>query len=114
METRCLLVKSSDVFYSVRSPIALFFCSPEPKFFFLNAQVIEMNEFQKRRFASRIISALFNTVSNKKITIFGFAFKKDTGDTRETASKYICKYLLDEGARLAVFDPKVEKDQMFL
>jgi len=45
-------------------------------------QVVEMNEFQKRRFANRIIEALFNTVTNKKIAIFGFAFKKDTGDTR--------------------------------
>lgn len=41
-----------------------------------------MNEYQKRRFANRVVEALFNTVTNKKITIFGFAFKKDTGDTR--------------------------------
>jgi UDPglucose 6-dehydrogenase len=41
-----------------------------------------MNEFQKRRFAYRIVESLFNTVANKKITILGFAFKKDTGDTR--------------------------------
>ena len=41
-----------------------------------------MNEYQKRRFANRIITALFNTVANKKIAIFGFAFKKDTADTR--------------------------------
>ncbi len=72
-----------------------------------------MNEFQKRRFANRIISALFNTVMNKKIAIFGFAFKKDTGDTRESASKYVAKYLMDEGANLAVYDPKVEKEQLF-
>ena len=45
-------------------------------------QVIEMNEFQKRRFANKVIEMLFNTVANKKICIFGFAFKKDTGDTR--------------------------------
>ena len=72
-----------------------------------------MNEFQKRRFANRIISALFNTVTNKKIALFGFAFKKDTGDTRESPSKYIAKYLIEEGAHLAVYDPKVEKEQMF-
>lgn len=41
-----------------------------------------MNEFQKRRFVNRLISALFNTVTNKKIALFGFAFKKDTADTR--------------------------------
>ena len=45
-------------------------------------QVIDLNEYQKRRFANRIIESLFNTVTNKKIAMFGFAFKKDTGDTR--------------------------------
>lgn len=45
-------------------------------------QVININEYQKRRFANRIIECLFNTVTNKKIAIFGFSFKKDTGDTR--------------------------------
>jgi UDP-glucose 6-dehydrogenase len=44
--------------------------------------VININEYQRRRFANRIIECLFNTVTNKKIAIFGFAFKKDTGDTR--------------------------------
>ena len=72
-----------------------------------------MNEFQKRRFVNRIISALFNTVTNKKIALYGFTFKKDTGDTRESPSKYVAKYLLEEGAKLAVYDPKVEKEQMF-
>lgn len=75
-------------------------------------QVIEMNEYQKRRFANRIIEALFNTVTNKKIAIFGFAFKKDTGDTRESASIYICKYLMDEGAKISIYDPKVDYDQV--
>lgn len=45
-------------------------------------QVIDMNDYQRRRFASRIIDSLFNTVTDKKIAILGFAFKKDTGDTR--------------------------------
>jgi UDPglucose 6-dehydrogenase len=75
-------------------------------------QVIEMNEFQKRRFAYRIVESLFNTVANKKITIFGFAFKKDTGDTRESATIYICKYLMDEGAKIHIYDPKVEHEQI--
>jgi len=75
-------------------------------------QVIEMNEYQKRRFANRIIEALFNTVTNKKIALFGFAFKKDTGDTRESASIYICKYLMDEGAKISIYDPKVEYEQI--
>ena len=49
-------------------------------------QVININEYQKRRFTNRVIEALFNTVANKKIALFGFAFKKDTGDTRQAIS----------------------------
>ncbi|KAJ7393391.1 hypothetical protein OS493_006363 [Desmophyllum pertusum] len=77
-------------------------------------QVVAMNEDQRRRFANRIVHCLFNTVTDKKIALFGFAFKKNTGDTRESASIYICKYLMDEGARITVYDPKVEKDQIHL
>ena len=75
-------------------------------------QVILMNDYQKRRFASRIIGALFNTVANKKIALLGFAFKKNTGDTRESATIYISKYLLDEGANLHIYDPKVPHKQI--
>lgn len=75
-------------------------------------QVIDLNEFQKRRFANKVIEALFNTVAQKKIAVFGFAFKKDTGDTRESPSIYVCKYLMDEGARISIYDPKVEHDQI--
>ncbi|CAB4001132.1 UDP-glucose 6-dehydrogenase-like [Paramuricea clavata] len=77
-------------------------------------QVIKMNEYQRRRFANKIINALFNTVTDKKIGILGFAFKKNTGDTRESASIYICKYLLEEGARVTIYDPKVEEEQVYL
>lgn len=75
-------------------------------------QVIDMNDYQRRRFASRIIDCLFNTATDKKIALLGFAFKKDTGDTRESSSIYISKYLLDEGANLHIFDPKVRKEQI--
>ncbi|XP_041055000.1 UDP-glucose 6-dehydrogenase isoform X2 [Carcharodon carcharias] len=75
-------------------------------------QVIDMNDYQRRRFASRIIDCLFNTVTSKKIALLGFAFKKDTGDTRESSSIYISKYLLDEGANLHIYDPKVSKEQI--
>jgi len=75
-------------------------------------QVIAMNEFQKSRFAQHIIESLFNTVTDKHITILGFAFKKNTGDTRESPAIYICRYLLDEGARLHIYDPQVEHDQI--
>ncbi|KAJ6655372.1 hypothetical protein lerEdw1_005430 [Lerista edwardsae] len=77
-------------------------------------QVIDMNDYQRRRFASRIIDSLFNTVTDKKIAILGFAFKKDTGDTRESSSIYISKYLMDEGAKLHIYDPKVRREQIIL
>jgi len=75
-------------------------------------QVILMNDYQKRRFASRVIGALFNTVAMKKIAILGFAFKKNTGDTRESPTIYVSKYLLDEGAMLHIYDPKVPHKQI--
>merc|ERR1712087_958551 len=56
------------------------------------------------------ISSLFNTVTNKKIAVFGFAFKKDTGDVRETPAITVCDMLLNDGARVHVYDPKVEKE----
>jgi UDPglucose 6-dehydrogenase len=73
-----------------------------------------MNDYQKSRFSSLIVSRMFNTVTGKKIAIFGFAFKKDTGDTRETASVFVCRNLLEERAQLHVFDPKVTREQMML
>uniref|UniRef100_A0A3P8TW09 UDP-glucose 6-dehydrogenase n=1 Tax=Amphiprion percula TaxID=161767 RepID=A0A3P8TW09_AMPPE len=75
-------------------------------------QVIDMNEYQRRRFACRIIDCLFNTVTGKKIALLGFSFKKDTGDTRRSSSIYISKYLMDEGAKLFIYDPKVLKEQI--
>ncbi|KAL4640343.1 hypothetical protein GN956_G12293 [Arapaima gigas] len=74
--------------------------------------VIDMNEYQRRRFACRIIDSLFNTVTGKKIALLGFSFKKDTGDTRESSSIHISKYLMDEGAKLYIYDPKVLKEQI--
>lgn len=72
-------------------------------------QVVLMNDYQKRRFAHKIVKSMFNTVTGKRIAIFGFAFKKDTGDTRETAAAFVMKDLLDERAELAVYDPQVFK-----
>jgi len=76
-------------------------------------QVVLMNDYQKRRFAHKIVRSMFNTVTGKKLAIFGFAFKKDTGDTRETAAVYVMKDLLDERANLSVYDPQVTRAQMF-
>jgi len=75
-------------------------------------QVITLNDYQKERFAQRIIKSLFNTVADKSIAILGFAFKKNTGDTRETAAVYICKHLLHEHAKISIFDPCVTSEQI--
>ncbi|MDP5081732.1 MAG: nucleotide sugar dehydrogenase [Winogradskyella sp.] len=70
-------------------------------------QVIIFNDHQKRRFSDNLISPLYNTVSGKKIAMLGWAFKKDTNDTRESAAIYVADHLLSEQAHIAVYDPKV-------
>ena len=74
--------------------------------------VIEMNDYQKKRFSANVLSHLFNTVSHKKIALFGFAFKKDTNDTRESAAISIASDLLAETANVVIFDPKVSEAQI--
>jgi UDPglucose 6-dehydrogenase len=71
-----------------------------------------MNDYQKKRFSARIVRTMFHTVSDKKIAIWGFAFKKDTNDTRESAAIYICRDLLEERARLTIYDPQVPESQI--
>jgi UDPglucose 6-dehydrogenase len=66
-----------------------------------------MNNYQKRRFSGKIVRSLFNTVADKRIAVFGFAFKKDTNDTRESAAIYVVRDLLAEHANVVVYDPKV-------
>lgn len=75
-------------------------------------QVVKMNDYQKGRFVNRIVRTLFNTVSDKKIAIWGFAFKKDTNDTRESAAIYVCRDLLREKAKLSIYDPQVTAEQI--
>jgi len=77
-------------------------------------QVITMNEYQKRRFSEKIVGSMMNTVTGKKIAVFGFAFKKDTGDTRETASAFVCRDLMEEQAIIHVYDPQVKREQMLI
>jgi len=76
-------------------------------------QVIIMNNHQKKRFAANIIKTLYNTVSGKKIAFLGWAFKKDTNDTRESAAIYIANDLMSEQAGIAVYDPKVEEEVIY-
>lgn len=75
-------------------------------------QVIIMNDYQKKRFSSNIVQTLYNTVSGKKIAFLGWAFKKDTNDTRESAAIYVADDLINEQAKIAVYDPKVSQDKM--
>jgi len=72
------------------------------------------NDHQKSRFAKKIVKGLFNTITDKKVAMFGFAFKKDTGDTRESPAIYVSKHLIEEGAKLSIYDPKVAVDQVRL
>lgn len=76
-------------------------------------QVIKMNDHQKNRFSRNIVKKLYNTVSDKKIAFLGWAFKKDTNDTRESAAIYVADNLLNEHANIQVFDPKVSENQVY-
>jgi UDPglucose 6-dehydrogenase len=68
--------------------------------------VLAMNEFQETRFVRTMIREMFNTIVGKRIALFGFAFKADTSDTRESPSIYVARKLLEERACVAVTDPK--------
>ena len=70
------------------------------------SQVIKMNDHQQERIVSRLFKAMFNTLANKKIAVFGFAFKANTGDTRETPADTVVRLLNEEHVRLAITDPK--------
>lgn len=75
-------------------------------------QVIIMNDHQKRRFSNKIVQTLYNTVADKKITFLGWAFKKDTNDTRESAAIYVADDLISEQAKISVYDPKVTRNKI--
>jgi UDPglucose 6-dehydrogenase len=75
-------------------------------------QVVKINDYQKNRFAKKIIAGLNGTVNQKKVTLLGWAFKKNTNDTRESAAIYVADVLLEEGAELHVYDPMVKEDRI--
>jgi UDPglucose 6-dehydrogenase len=76
-------------------------------------QVVAMNDYQKRRFTQRIVRTLYNTIAGKRLAVLGFAFKKDTNDTRESPAIQVCSDLLAEKARLAIYDPRVPAEKIF-
>jgi UDPglucose 6-dehydrogenase len=75
--------------------------------------VIAINDWQKTRFVQRMVDTMFNTVSGKRIAILGFAFKKDTNDTRASAAIDVCQALLAENAKLVIVDPKAEEETIW-
>ena len=75
-------------------------------------QVVKINNYQKNRFARKIISGLNGSINQKKVTLLGWAFKKNTNDSRESASIYVADELLREGVELHVFDPMVKAEQI--
>ncbi len=74
--------------------------------------VVKINEYQKERFILNMLSSMFNTLAGKRICLFGFAFKADTGDTRETPALYIAKRLVEERAALTITDPQALRNAM--
>ena len=68
--------------------------------------VVRMNDYQIRRFVLNMVQAMFSTVARKRIVLLGFAFKADTGDTRESPAIYVAQKLLDEHAHLVISDPQ--------
>lgn len=69
-------------------------------------QVVSMNDWQQDRFVKNMVGRMFNTVSGKRIALFGFAFKKDTGDTRESPAIRVARQLVEERAQVVITDPE--------
>lgn len=74
--------------------------------------VVDVNEWQKERFTKRIIKSLNNTMAGKKVAVMGFAYKKNTGDTRESAAIGCIGQMIAENAKVAIYDPKVSEQQI--
>lgn len=75
-------------------------------------QVLKMNEWTKKRFSRGVIKKMFSTITRKKIVLAGFAFKKDTGDTREAPAINVARDLLEDGAIVRIYDPKVPAESI--
>jgi len=74
--------------------------------------VVRINDYQKERFILNMLNIMFNTLANKRICLLGFAFKADTGDTRESPAIFVAKRLMEEKARVVITDPKALKNAM--
>ena len=89
-----------------------YFNLPEVAEYWLN--VVNLNNWQQKRISRVIIQKLFGTITEKKIAILGFSYKANTNDTRESPAIQICKDLIDEGAKLAIHDPRVSQKNIEL
>ena len=72
--------------------------------------VVRINQYQQERFMLNMLTTMFNTLAGKRICLFGFAFKANTGDTRESPAIYITRRLLEEKAEIVITDPKALKN----
>jgi UDPglucose 6-dehydrogenase len=72
--------------------------------------VVSINQYQQERFILNMLTSMFNTLAGKRICLFGFAFKANTGDTRESPAIHITRRLLDEKAEIIITDPKALKN----
>jgi UDPglucose 6-dehydrogenase len=68
--------------------------------------VMEVNEQQKVHLIPKILSYFGNDLRDKKIALWGLAFKPNTDDIREAPALYIIEALLKAGATVSVFDPE--------
>ncbi len=75
-------------------------------------QVVKINDYQKRRFSKKVVEKLFDTIAGKRIAMWGYAFKKDSNDTRETPAMYVARDLMAEQAEVVVYDPRVEAQKI--
>jgi UDPglucose 6-dehydrogenase len=76
-------------------------------------QVIKINDYQKSRFAQKIIDAFQGIIQGQNIAILGWAFKKDTNDSRESAAIYVAFKLLESGFNLKIYDPMVSESKIY-
>ena len=77
-------------------------------------QVIKINDYQKNRFAQRLVELLPAKIDTPSIALLGWAFKKNTNDSRESAAIYIAAHLLEKGIQVKVYDPMVTPQRMYM
>ena len=75
-------------------------------------QILLINKHQRDRFSNKIVECVKNNDLHQNILLLGWAFKKDTNDSRESAAIYVADNLINNNIRIDIYDPKVNKDQV--